>query len=464
MIASLTGTLFKLTDLVRLNPFDTATAEGRAKERHRRVLLSALATASAKVLSVATTLISVPLTLNYLGSERYGMWMTISSIIAMLSFADFGIGNGLVSSIAEAYGKDDRAAMRSHSSSAFFALSSIAVLFVAVFFALDPFIPWHRLFNVDSPIAIQESAPAVAVFAICFALNVPLGIVQRIQQGLQEGYVASLWQSLGSLLALLAVILAIHLRLGLPWLVAAMSGVPLLAASLNSFVFFGYSKPDLRPTLAGVSKSSMRTVAGTGMQFFLLQLAVAIAFASDNLVIAHYLGPTSVTAYTVPERLFSLISVGLGMIMAPLWPAYAEAIARRDGAWVRRTLSRSVFLAIMISAVAATMLVVYGTDILSIWVGHTFVVPGSLLVGLGLWKVIEAGASALAVFLNGAKVLRAQILTAVLMAVGSIALKVSFVPTVGIPAIVWSSIAANLVLSIGPMAFVLPRVLKSFDK
>jgi O-antigen/teichoic acid export membrane protein len=46
--------------------------------------------------------ISVPLTLTYLGSERYGMWMAISSIVALLAFADFGLGNGLVNAIAVA--------------------------------------------------------------------------------------------------------------------------------------------------------------------------------------------------------------------------------------------------------------------------------------------------------------------------------------------------------------------------
>ena len=76
---------------ISLTPFDQSTAEGRAQERHRRVALTAGAAALAKLLSVGTALISVPLTLHYLGAERFGMWITISSLIAMLSFADFGI-------------------------------------------------------------------------------------------------------------------------------------------------------------------------------------------------------------------------------------------------------------------------------------------------------------------------------------------------------------------------------------
>jgi len=51
--------------------------------------------------------VTVPLTLNYLGSEHYGLWMTISSVSVMLGFADLGIGNGVLNAVADAYGRDD---------------------------------------------------------------------------------------------------------------------------------------------------------------------------------------------------------------------------------------------------------------------------------------------------------------------------------------------------------------------
>ena len=87
---------------------NTSSFEDRAKERGRRIALTTIATAVAKAISMAAGLITVPLTLNYLGVERYGMWMTISSVVALLAFTDMGIGNGLLNSIAEANGKDDR--------------------------------------------------------------------------------------------------------------------------------------------------------------------------------------------------------------------------------------------------------------------------------------------------------------------------------------------------------------------
>ena len=88
------------------------------QQRIRRAFLSTLASAAARGTVVLTSLLSVPLTLGYLGKERFGLWMVISSLVALLGLADLGVGNGLLNVLAKAYGKDDRDAARVGVSSA----------------------------------------------------------------------------------------------------------------------------------------------------------------------------------------------------------------------------------------------------------------------------------------------------------------------------------------------------------
>src|SRR3990172_8488443 len=94
----------ELIGLFRFTPFDVTTPEGRASERHRRIMFSAISSFSASGLSFLISIISVPLVFNYLGSERYGLWVTLSAIIALFSFMDFGIGNSLINAIADSIG------------------------------------------------------------------------------------------------------------------------------------------------------------------------------------------------------------------------------------------------------------------------------------------------------------------------------------------------------------------------
>ena len=223
---------------IRLSPHDTTTEQSRASERHRRVALTAIASALAKVISVGTALISVPLTLHYLGAERYGLWMTISSLAAFLAFADLGIGNGMLNAIAAAYGRDDRDAIRGYVSSGFVVLSTVAAALLLLFAAAYSFVPWPALFNVKTELACAEVGPAVAVFFTCFALAIPLTIAQRVQSALQRGFLSGLWQCASSTLGLIGVIVAIHYQASLPWLVLAFVGAPLLISILNSLSFF----------------------------------------------------------------------------------------------------------------------------------------------------------------------------------------------------------------------------------
>ena len=110
---------------------------GHAAARERRALVSAMSAAAAKLVNVATLLISVPMTLHYLGPERYGLWMAMSSAVYVLSFADLGIGNALINYVANAYGRDDRPSIREAVSTTAIIFGALSVILLAVFSAID---------------------------------------------------------------------------------------------------------------------------------------------------------------------------------------------------------------------------------------------------------------------------------------------------------------------------------------
>lgn len=449
-----------IRDLISLRPHDLSDEAGRSRERHRRVALTALASALAKIISVGTALISVPLTLHYLGPERYGLWMTISSLVAILAFADLGIGNGLLNAISAAHGRDDRAAIRRFVSSGFVVLGAVAALLLLLFFTVYRHVPWPALFNVQTELARQEVGPAVAVFFTCFALAIPVTIVQRVQSALQRGFLAALWQCGASTLGLVGVIVAIHYQASLPWLVLAFVGAPLLASALNSLLFFGRMQPEIAPARNAVSREAGLQLVRTGGLFLVLQLVAAVAYSSDSIVIAQLLGASAVAKYAVPERMFSLVTLVLWMVLAPLWPAYGEAIARGDLVWVRRTLKRSLALAFAATMLLSATFVVFGKFLIGLWVGPAFDTSMLLLVALGVWKILEGCGGALAVFLNGAHVVRTQIIVSMMTMVVAIALKLILVPMIGISGTVVASTIAFTICSLIPYAFLMPNIIK----
>ena len=423
--------------------------------------LTAAAGAVARVAGMAVSLVTVPLTLHYLGDERYGMWMTISSVTALLAFADLGIGNGLLNAISHAHGHDDEQAAREAVSSATALLSGIALLVVAVFAVLDLFVPWEEVFNVHTPLAVEEAGPAVIVCVVVFAANMPLGVVQRVQLGYQEGYLTYLWQILGSLFALVFVVVAIELEAGLAWLVLALSGGPLLAVVGNWMAVFRRSRRWLRPRFRYVRRVVARAILGVGLLFFVLQLAMAVGYASDNLVIAQVLGSTSVPDYAVPAKLFALVGVVVAIAFGPLWPAYGEAASRHDYPWVTRTLRRSLFWTLVACAIPSCLLVLFGQQLVHAWVGDSIDASFALLAGLAVWTVLGGLGTTLAMFLNGVGLIKVQAVLAVLMAAVSIVLKVVFADRFGVEGVAWALVVAYTTCIAVPLAFYVPSRLQA---
>src|SRR5580693_5619124 len=122
MIDSVQSRLRSLLSIIKLKPFDTATADGRSKERLRRALLTSATAVIARVISMAGPLITVPIVIRYLGQEQYGLWMTVTSLIGMFIFADLGLGNGLMTAISQADGRGDTQESRRCIASTLFAL------------------------------------------------------------------------------------------------------------------------------------------------------------------------------------------------------------------------------------------------------------------------------------------------------------------------------------------------------
>lgn len=442
------------------SPHDTLTPEGRSKERYRRALLTSLASGLSRLISISAGLISVPLTLRYLGTERYGLWMTISAVIAFLGFSDLGINNGLLNGIAKAHGRDDRQLARQYVSSAFFLLIAIALFLGAVLAVTYPWIPWASFFRVHSALARAEAGPAVAVFAGCFLLNIPASIVSRVQSGYQEGFIANLWLSLGSALYLLSLLLVIHFHGSLALLVLAMAGAPILALLLNGAVQFGIQRPWLFPAWRYVKSGVSKNLVHLGGLFFVLQLSGAIGYSSDNIVLARIMGPEAVAQYSVPCRLFSLVAIACSFLVTPLWPAYGEALERHDHPWIRRTLLRSLIFVTGLSVVLSSALVVFGSRIIRLWVGPSIHPSALLLAGLGVSSVLYAVASTIGMFMNGLSIVRLQLIISSLAAFANIAISVYLTRRIGIPGVVYGSILSQGLVVAVPYIWYLRRYFK----
>ena len=126
----------KINELISIfKPVDLGLEQGKKDEilRQRGIYLTAIASLIAKVISMVSLFITIPATLNYLGNELFGVWMTLSSLIAMLTFADMGIGNGIINKLSESINTNNISQTQKIITNAFILLTVIAVTIISSF-------------------------------------------------------------------------------------------------------------------------------------------------------------------------------------------------------------------------------------------------------------------------------------------------------------------------------------------
>ncbi len=438
-----------LRRIVKLSSHDISTDSGSSDERYRRIFLTAGSSLLVKIISVSINLITVPLTLKYLGAERYGLWMSISSIMTLMAFADLGLGNGLLNAVSKSKGLNERDSAVEAVSSTFFILLLISIGLLFLFLAIYPFVSWDSIFNVVTPKAKQEAGLTIFALIIPFLINMPLGVVQRIQEGNQEGYKFQLYQIIGSIFSFIALLLCIKFQIGLPGLVLSYSAGTIFALIINGFVIFTQEYKYLTPKIKYFNFNRSKLLFNTGLVFFVLNIFSLLSSTSDNIIIAHVIGVTKIAPFEIIKKIF-LFSMLTQFLIQPLWPAFNEAIAKGDMVWVSKTLNKALKLSIGFGALISLPLLIFGKQIICYWVGKEYEPSWLLLCGFYLFVFQANYGGVMSTLLNSSKYINRQIIYIGLASTVSILLKIILGKLVGIEGVIWGTLIAYAIFYVYP--------------
>jgi len=421
------------------------------QERYQRIIHSTAAAAVARGVNLIVSFISVPLAVGYLGRDRYGVWITISSLLIFLSFSDFGLGSSLVNSLSGAYGREDRAQAQRLVASAFWLLAIIAVVLWIPFAAGHHWIAAQLFSGSENSAVLAEASSAVFAALTIFFLNFPLNLYNQVLTAYQQRTIVNVCAIITSVGNLLAIIAVITFKGGLVWLVLSYSGCGFLVSVITSLWLYLYAKPWLKPSLASADSGLMRSLFGTGWKFLVTSLFWIINLQTDNLIISHFLGPGEVTPYSIAYRLLSYAVIFQSFAVVALWPAYTEAKARGDVAWIQRAFRANLIFSFVSSLPLLIIFTVFGQTIVRWWAGEAAVPHFSLLVWMAIWNLMLATVSVGTTLLNAFGQLTGMTIYGTLTAGTNLFLSIVLVRTWGLNGVVVASVLSVAVLSYVPI-------------
>jgi O-antigen/teichoic acid export membrane protein len=412
-----------------------------------------------RLISIAFGLVTVGVSARSLGTTDYGVAATLTTVVGVLGFADLGIGQGLLTALSRAKGDEDRPAMHAFVSSAWAALLAAAAIAAGVAVVLWAFVPWQTVLGAQD-VPEGEVLASVAVFLVGVVIAIPGSLGHRVLFGLQRGRVAYLWNALGVGCAAVATLTAAWAGASVAWFVAAALLVPAMVALAETAWVLGRAHAELRPRRALVSGSRVRTLASLSGLFLVLNVAVAVAYQTDALVVSAVLGASAAAVYAISLRLFGLVSSLITSATEQMWPALTESWSAGDIEWARSRFLR--VLALSTGAVSAGSLILIGLGpwLVNAWVGAEFVPPRSLLVAFGVWTTYSIAASQASVLLTAVGIVRAQAVMAVLMASANLPLSIYFTNEFGLSGPLLGSLTAHVLFAGLPTVVLVSRALR----
>ncbi len=403
------------------------SGHSRSVKARKQILISFII----KSVSIVIGLVFVPLLLHYLGAAEYGIWLTLSSIIAWVSYFDIGLGNGLRNRFAESLAKGEHLMARIYVSTTYAGLSLLFGAFFLIFLAINPFLNWYEI--LKAPASLEHELNMLVIITVgFFMLRFTFKLISIIIVADQRAAVSNIFDPLSNVISLAAILILIQytesslLNLGI-----VLGAAPVFVLGLATIYFFRNDYKVYRPSVKLINFKYFKDLTGLGVKFFIIQITVVVIMSTNNLIITQVVGPEAVASYNIAYKYFGLVLMLFTIITNTYWSAYTEAFVKKDFAWIRRVTGNLAkgWLGILLVLLIMLFLAKY---FYKIWVGEEVVISFQLSAATALFVAIYIWYSIFIYFINGTGKITLQLYVCVAVAILNIPVSIFFASTLGL--------------------------------
>ncbi len=353
-----------------------------------------------KGFSMVLYLVSVPLLINYLDSERYGVWLTLTSIIAWFSFFDAGLGNGLRNKLSEALANKNFLLAKQYISTTYAILGIIFSTILLIFIILNQYIAWGKILNTAIIPDKELSMLTLTIFSLFF-LRFIFKLIGIVLIADQRPAINNAFEPIGTAISLLIIFIISRISKGHFVLFGfIMTFIPLLVLILATIVLFRNRYRNICPSFQSIVWNHSKGLMGLGVKFFFIQIASIILFSSSNIIITQLYGAESVVAYNAAYRYFQIPIMGYSIILIPIWSSVTNAFVLKDFSWIKSTFFNIEKLSILFFILILLMLV-FSEKAYDIWLQGKVKIPKILSISMALYATISVFSAPLSQIING---------------------------------------------------------------
>lgn len=418
----------KLNSIIRefKNKDEQGIHANDAKKRNLRLILQLGLSFGYKGLSMFLSFAIVPLSIHLLGSNEYGLWLTIFSLVNFFLFFDLGLGNGLKNKITIALANNNTEDVKRYISTGYIVFASLSLFLILILVLVVKLAKIQSILTIGD-IASNDVERAILTIGITIIISFTLNFVYNIAASMQNISFSNLGMVLNNLITVVILIFfnVFKVRATIN-LMSQVTAVSLIISMVTANFIFFKKNPNLIPSIKYFRSDYLMNILKLSFGFFIVQIQVIVISFTDTIIINKYLGNIEVTKYNLIYKLFNAVIVLLSLISMPLWTVFTEAFEKKDNDWIRNVFKRFNYFVLGV-AVVFTLIGVFIDQILFVWVQKEYQIPVLLISGMVIYHVLYAWNYNYSVFLNSVSAIKEQLPYLVFTIIANVPLCIYFI-------------------------------------
>jgi O-antigen/teichoic acid export membrane protein len=334
---------------------------------------------------ILVLLVAMPKLVSFLGDTQFGLFSLAWVVIGYLAFLDVGVNRAATKFVSEHLAEQDHESTRSIVRTALTANLALGLAGGLTVILVSPYLI-HSVFKVSTELQSQARLSFYAV-----GLAVPVLLVQGVFRAVLSSY-----QRFGWINAVNAVATTVQ------WGAAAVlawkgHGVALVVfstvvARILATAAYGGVLFRLLPNLQLFRIHEMHGLLKLlrfGSWVTVSQLVSPLLVYLDRVLIASFVSLAAVTLYTVPYEMMTRLRAIPSSLATTLYPAFSERGKEGHEEKLQWLYAGSLRYLLMLMLPGVLFLLVFGADLLSLWIGSQFAQQTTIIL-----QILAAGALA----------------------------------------------------------------------
>lgn len=361
-----------------------------------------------KGISILVSFLIVPMTIHYVNSTQYGIWLTVSSVMAWITYFNLGLGNGFRNKYAEAKANNNILSQREYVSTTYFATTILVVVLCIVANIINLFVDWSSFLHIDAEYS-HELKMVFAIIAFFFCFNMIVNTFSYLLLADQKPGLLSIIQVIGQVISLVVIYVLTKVSQGsLVNLALYYSGIPSITMMVFSIVLFNGRYKLVSPKIKYVRPRLIRNILNLGIQFFFINICLILIFQIINIIITRELGPDSVTEYNIAYKYFHILYMIMVIIITPFWSAFTDAYSKGDFSWMKNSLHK-LEVSWFVSIIIGIIMLIVSPWFYKVWVGEDVSVSFFVSIALLIYMLAQTIGAIYMQLINGIGTIRLQL-------------------------------------------------------